>query len=70
MVDSASRPQDAAPSVVLADLGLGNLRSVERALQRAGGRVQTTADPAVIRDAERLVVPGQGSFRDGAVAAA
>ena len=32
--------------------------------------MQTTADPALIRDAERLVVPGQGSFRDGAVAAA
>jgi len=54
--------------VVVADVGLGNLRSVERALREAGrGRntnVEVTRDPARIRGADRLVMPGQGAFRD------
>jgi glutamine amidotransferase len=54
--------------VVVADVGLGNLRSVERALQEAGrGRntnVEVTRDPGRIRGADRLVMPGQGAFRD------
>ena len=54
--------------VVVADVGLGNLRSVERALREAGrGRdpiVEVTRDPARIRAADRLVMPGQGAFRD------
>lgn len=54
--------------VVVADVGLGNLRSVERALREAGGSahvtVEVTRDPARIRGADRLVMPGQGAFRD------
>lgn len=54
--------------VVVADVGLGNLRSVERALREAGrGRntnVEVTRDPARIQGADRLVMPGQGAFRD------
>lgn len=48
--------------VTIADLGLGNLHSVVEALKRAGARVTLSDDPKVIRDAERLVVPGQGGF--------
>lgn len=54
--------------VVVADVGLGNLRSVERALREAGRArhttVEVTRDPARIRGADRLVMPGQGAFRD------
>lgn len=54
--------------VVVADVGLGNLRSVERALREAGRgcntNVEVTRDPARIRGADRLVMPGQGAFRD------
>lgn len=50
--------------VVLADCGRGNLRSVERALIAVGGEPIRTADPDVVRTAERLVVPGQGAFAD------
>ncbi len=54
--------------VVVADVGLGNLRSVERALREAGrGRdtnVEVTRDPGRIRGADRLVMPGPGAFRD------
>lgn len=61
--------------IAIVDLGLGNLRSVEKsvvlAAERAGaGNVEITHDPDVIARAERLVVPGQGAFRDGAAALA
>ncbi len=51
-----------APRVLVADTGMGNLRSVARALERAGAAVSVTADPDALRGAPRLVVPGQGGF--------
>jgi glutamine amidotransferase len=51
-------------AVVVVDLGMGNLRSVARALERAGGRVTVSSDPDAVARAERLVVPGQGHFAD------
>src|SRR4051812_5150172 len=50
------------PRVAVADLGSGNLRSVEKALARAGAEVVVTADAAVIARADKVVVPGQGHF--------
>jgi len=62
----------AAMRVVVCDVGLGNLRSVERALREAGrGRaieVEITRDAARIASADKLVMPGQGGFRDCAQA--
>lgn len=55
-------------SVVIADLGLGNLRSVARAIERAGGVPTITADPDALRKADKVIVPGQGAFRDCAIA--
>jgi len=60
----------ATRSVVVVDLGMGNLRSVARALERAGGSVSVSSEPAVIAGADRLVVPGQGHFADCARAMA
>ncbi|MDQ3037716.1 MAG: imidazole glycerol phosphate synthase subunit HisH [Myxococcota bacterium] len=54
--------------VVIVDVGMGNLRSVSRALERAGASARITDDPDVIAKAPRLVVPGQGQFRDCASA--
>ncbi|MCB9596287.1 MAG: imidazole glycerol phosphate synthase subunit HisH [Sandaracinaceae bacterium] len=51
-----------APRVILADTGMGNLRSVARALERVGAEVTVTPDPDAVRAAPRLVVPGQGGF--------
>lgn len=51
-----------APDVVVLDHGSGNLRSVERALQRAGARVTVTADQRLADGAAGLVVPGVGAF--------
>jgi len=48
--------------IAVVDVCLGNLRSVERAVARAGGEVLITRDPAVIRRADKIVVPGQGAF--------
>jgi imidazole glycerol-phosphate synthase subunit HisH len=50
------------PRVVVLDYGSGNLRSAERALQRAGGQAQVTADAAAALTADGLVVPGVGAF--------
>jgi glutamine amidotransferase len=52
----------AAPEVAVVDTGSGNLRSVEKALARAGGHATITADPERVARAERVVVPGQGAF--------
>ncbi|KYF82823.1 amidotransferase [Sorangium cellulosum] len=61
-------------SIALVDFGMGNLRSVERALLQAAGdagapcAVTRTGDPEVIARADKVVVPGQGAFRDCAAA--
>lgn len=49
-------------AVLLVDTTMGNLRSVERALARAGGAVEVSSDPDRVRAADRVVVPGQGHF--------
>jgi imidazole glycerol-phosphate synthase subunit HisH len=50
------------PSVVVLDYGSGNLRSAQRALQRAGASVEVTADADAAAGADGLVVPGVGAF--------
>lgn len=59
--------------VAVVDVGHGNLRSVERALARAGGetaRIAIARDADAVARADKLVVPGQGAFRDCAAALA
>jgi glutamine amidotransferase len=51
-------------ATVVIDSGSGNLRSVYRALEAAGTTPEVTADPDVVRRADRIVVPGQGAFGD------
>ena len=53
-----------ATAVALIDYGSGNLRSVEKALARAGGKVVVTADPDVVARSARIVLPGVGAFAD------
>jgi len=52
----------ARPSVVVLDYGSGNLRSAERALERAGADVSVTSDREQTLAADGLVVPGVGAF--------
>jgi glutamine amidotransferase len=53
-----------AEAIALIDYGAGNLHSVHNALIAAGAeRVAVTADPALVRGARRVVLPGVGSFK-------
>ncbi|MGQ0626045.1 MAG: imidazole glycerol phosphate synthase subunit HisH [Sporichthyaceae bacterium] len=49
-------------NVVVLDYGSGNLRSAQRALERAGASVTVTADRKAAENADALVVPGVGAF--------
>ena len=51
--------------IALVDYGLGNLRSVQKALQAAGGEVLLTESAEDILSADKVVLPGVGAFRDG-----
>ena len=48
----------------IVDYGSGNLRSVQKALERCGTAATITSEPAAIAAAERLVLPGVGAFGD------
>jgi glutamine amidotransferase len=56
--------------IAICDVGVGNLRSVERAIstvcdsRRITAEIAITRDPDVLRRAEKIVVPGQGAFGD------
>ncbi len=49
--------------VALVDYGAGNLHSVHNALKAVGASVTVTADANVVRAADRIVLPGVGSFK-------
>lgn len=46
--------------IAVVDYATGNLRSVAEALRRAGAEFTLTADPAVLRAADRVILPGVG----------
>ncbi|HLG22327.1 MAG TPA: imidazole glycerol phosphate synthase subunit HisH [Candidatus Manganitrophaceae bacterium] len=48
--------------IVIVDYGSGNLRSVQRGLERAGFPSTVSRDPRVVSEASHLVVPGVGAF--------
>lgn len=50
--------------VTLIDAGTGNLRSVHKALESAGGRVTLSSDPDLVARSRRVVLPGVGAFGD------
>lgn len=50
------------PLVAVLDYGSGNVRSVVRAVERAGADVTLTADPVTAESADGLLVPGVGAF--------
>jgi glutamine amidotransferase len=52
------------PRIALVDYGAGNLRSVAKALERSGLDPVVTADPTVVRDADGVLLPGVGAFRN------
>lgn len=52
--------------IAVVDYGMGNLRSVSKALEHVAPRAEviTTADPETLLSCERIVVPGQGAMPD------
>lgn len=52
------------PRIALVDYGAGNLRSVAKALEQSDMEPVVTGDPAVVRDADGVLLPGVGAFRD------
>jgi imidazole glycerol-phosphate synthase subunit HisH len=53
--------------IAVVDYGSGNLRSAAKAFERQAGPghvVDITADPDIVRKADRIVLPGQGAFGD------
>ena len=57
-------------SIAIIDYGSGNLRSAAKALEtasnniNASSKIVVTSDPKIIKQADKIVLPGQGSFRD------
>jgi glutamine amidotransferase len=61
-MSSVPSAPSARATIGIVDYGMGNRRSVEKALERAGVDVRLTGDHAVLRAADGLVVPGVGAF--------
>lgn len=53
-----------SPSLAIIDYGMGNLRSVARAWEKAGACTRLVSTPEEIKDADALVFPGQGAIVD------
>ena len=57
-------------SIAVIDYGSGNLKSVAKALEAAANsinlrsKIMVTSDPKIIKESDKIVLPGQGSFRD------
>ena len=48
--------------IAILDYGMGNLRSVEKALEHVGATAKISHDPAEVRAADGLILPGVGAF--------
>ena len=52
-------------NTVIVDYGLGNIKSVQRGLEKIGATAILSADSEVISRADHLILPGVGAFEDG-----
>jgi glutamine amidotransferase len=52
--------------IVIIDYGMGNLRSVQKAIEAVGHEAAITSDPERVRDADKVILPGVGAFADAA----
>ena len=50
--------------ILIVDYGMANLRSVQKALERVGACAEISGEPGRIAEAERVILPGVGAFRD------
>ena len=54
--------------IAIVDYGVGNLFSLEQSFKAIGQEVTVTADPEVLRKADKILLPGVGAFGDAAIA--
>jgi len=52
------------PQITIVDYGLGNLRSVEKAIEKVKGTPKISSDQEDLRSADGIILPGVGAFRD------
>lgn len=52
-------------TIAIINYGLGNLHSVQKAVIAVGGETVITSDPDTILAADKVILPGVGTFRDG-----
>ena len=52
--------------IAIVDYGVGNLFSLEQSFRAIGHEVVVTSDPQVLRDADKILLPGVGAFGDAA----
>ena len=52
--------------IAIIDYGVGNLFSLESSFAAIGAEVTVTADPSILRQADKLLLPGVGAFEDAA----
>jgi len=50
--------------IAIVDYGMGNLRSVEKGFEKVRVRAKVVSTPRAVRDADAIVLPGVGAFRD------
>jgi glutamine amidotransferase len=50
--------------ILIVDYGMANLRSVQKAFEKVGHAAEITSDPNRVAEADQLVLPGVGAFRD------
>ena len=50
--------------IAIIDYGMGNLHSAAKALEKVGAQVKVTSDPELVRQADKVVLPGVGAFGD------
>ena len=50
--------------ITIIDYGMGNLRSVQKALEAVGHPAEVSSDPEQVRKASRVILPGVGAFAD------
>ena len=50
--------------ITIVDYQMGNLRSVQKGVERVGGQACISSDPQQIAEAEKLILPGVGAFGD------
>ena len=55
---------DPSAAVTILDYGMGNLRSVQKALEHIGQPAAISSDPALIAASNKIILPGVGAFRD------